>query len=102
MADLQDLWVSLNRPSPEKFRIALQKRGMVAQPVKELREEFYKYQSSKQLFAHGPSYRGKVWSPGLDRRLQTDVMVNSQKPSEYKGQKWQYALVVVDVFSRYL
>jgi transposase InsO family protein len=43
-----------------------------------------------------------VWSPGLDSRWQADVLVNSQKPSEFQGREWQYALIVVDVFSRYL
>ena len=66
--DLHQLWVDLNRPSPEKFRLALQRRGMVSPPVAQLRELFYKYQSSKQIFAPPPKYKGKIFSPGMDRR----------------------------------
>ena len=89
--DLHQLWVDLNRPSPEKFRLALQRRGMVSPPVAQLRELFYKYQSSKQIFAPPPKYKGKIFSPGMDRRWAADVMVLPGK----------YVLVVQDIFSRY-
>ena len=49
--DLHELWTSLNRPSPEKFRLALIRKGIAAPPAKELRELFYKFQSSQQIFA---------------------------------------------------
>ena len=64
---------------------------MVAPPVKDLRELFYKYQSSKQIFAPPPKYKGKIFSPGLDRRWAADVMV----------MPGGYALIVQDIFSRY-
>ena len=93
MAELPDhhkLWVDQNRPSPEKFRLALQRRGIRA-TTKDLKELFYKYQSSKHIFAPPPKYKGKIFSPGLDRRWQADVMV---LPGTY-------ALVVQDIFSRF-
>ena len=99
--DLQDLWVQLNRPGAERFRQALVKRGIAAPPVRELRENFLKYQSSKQLFAPPPKYSGHVYSTHVDSRWQMDVMLYSQ-PSEYKGQEWTAALVVEDIFSRYV
>ena len=99
--DLHELWVKLNRPSAERFRQALVKRGMVAPPVKQIQELFLKYQSSKQLFAPPPKYTGHVYSPDLDSRWQADVMLYSQ-PSEFKGEKWTAALVVCDIFSRYI
>ena len=99
--DLQDLWVQLNRPGAERFRQALVKRGIAAPPVKELREHFLKYQSSKQLFAPPPKYTGHVYSTHLDSRWQMDVMLYSQA-SEHMGQKWTAALVVEDIFSRFL
>ena len=83
--DWRELWVKLNRPSAERFRQALVKRGMVAPSVKQIRELFLKYQSSKQLFAPPPRYTGHVYSPGLDARWQADVMIYSQ-PSEYRGE----------------
>ena len=99
--DLQQLWVELNRPSPEKFRTSLQRRGIEAPSVREIKELFYKYQASKQLFAHPPKYKGKIFSPGLDRRWAADIIVNSQRPSVYDGKAYGYALVVQDIFSRY-
>ena len=100
--DIQDLWIESGRPGAHKFRQILIRKGIAAPSEKYLSEHFLKYQSSKQLFAPGPRYTGKIWSPGLDRRWQTDVLVNSQKPSEHNGTKWAFALVVVDVFSRYI
>ena len=97
--DLHELWVKLNRPSAERFRQALVKRGIVAPPVKQIRELFLKYQSSKQLFAPPPRYTGHVYAPQLDSRWQADVMLYSQ-PSEYRGERWTAALVVCDIFSR--
>ena len=89
--DLHQLWVDQNRPSPEKFRVALQRKGIRA-TTKDLKELFYKYQSSKQIFAPPPKYKGKIFSPGLDRRWAADVMV-LPGPT--------YALVVQDIFSRF-
>jgi len=51
--DYQALWVRLNRPSPERFQAALKKRGIPAPGVAFLREHFFRWQSSKQLFALG-------------------------------------------------
>ena len=99
--DLHELWVKLNRPSAERFRQALVKRGMVAPPARQIRELFLKYQSSKQFFAPPPKYSGHVYSPDLDSRWQADFMIYSQ-PSEFKGEKWTTALIVCDIFSRYV
>ena len=97
--DLHELWVKLNRPSAERFRQALVKRGIAAPPVRQIRELFLKYQSSKQLFAPPPRYTGHIYAPYLDSRWQADVMLYSQ-PSEYRGEKWTAALAVSDIFSR--
>ena len=70
--------------------MALQRKGVRAS-TKDLRELFYKYQSSKQIFAPPPKYKGKIFSPGMDRRWAADVMV--MRPG--------YALVVQDIFSRF-
>jgi transposase InsO family protein len=59
--------------------------------VADIRESFYKYQSSKQIFAPAPKYKGKIFSPGLDRRWAADIMVQAGK----------YTLIVQDIFSRY-
>ena len=102
LPDLHELWVESGRPGAYKFRAILKRKGIAAPPEAYIREHFLRYQSSKQVFAPPPRYTGKIWSPGMDRRWQTDIIVNIQSPSEFKGQKWSYAIVVVDVFSRYV
>ena len=77
LPDMHELWIKLNRPSAERFRQALVKRGMVAPSVKHIRELFLKYQSSKQLFAPPPKSTGHVYSTHLDSRWQADVMLYS-------------------------
>ena len=59
------------------------------------------FQSWKQLFLFATTSSGKVWGPGLDRRVQTEILVNALLPSEYRGAEYAYALVVVRVVSRY-
>ena len=100
--DLHELWVDSGRPGAHKFREILKRRGMAAPSEAYIRDHFLRYMASKQLFAAPPRYTGKIWSPGLDKRWQTDIIVNTQAPSELKGTMWSYALVVVDVFSRYV
>ena len=89
--DLHTLWVDLNRPSPEKFRLALRRKGIAAPSVADIRNLFYKYQSSKQIFAPAPKYKGKIFSPGLDRRWAADIMITAG----------HHTLIVQDIFSRY-
>ena len=100
--DLRDLWIESGRPGAHKFRQILKRKGIAAPTEKYLQEHFLRFESSKQLFHPGPRYTGKIWSTGLDNRWQADVLVNTQMPSEYKGNKWSFALVVVDVFSRFV
>ena len=95
-----DLWRTLGRPGVKKFRQALLNRGPPTPSEKELQEKILKFQSSKQIFAPSPKYRGLIYSTGLDAKWACDVMVQTQNPSEFKGEKWQYALIVQDIFSR--
>ena len=96
-----ELWRTLRRPNARKFRQALLNRGLPAPSEAVLQEHLLKYQSSKQIFAPSPKYRGLIYSTGLDAKWACDVMVQTQNPSEYKGEKWQYALIVQDIFSRF-
>jgi hypothetical protein len=92
-------WEELDRPGPEKLQMALRKRGYFAPSVKVLREHFLKFQSSRQVFRNPPKYTGHIYSEGMDRRWQADIM---QMPeAEHEGETYKYALVAVDVFSRY-
>ena len=97
----RQLWIDSGRPGAHKFREILKRKGIAAPSERYLREHFLRFQSSKQLFAPPPRYTGKVWSTGIDNRWQTDIIVNTQHPSEFQGVEWSYALVVVDVFSRF-
>ena len=96
---IRALWEELDRPGPEKLQVALRKKGFFAPSVKVLREHFFAHQSSRQVFQRPPKYTGHVYSEGLDRRWVADVM---QSPEvEHQGRAMKYALVVVDVFSRF-
>ena len=97
--DFHELWVQLNRPSAERFRQALLKRGIAAPPTKDIKELFLKFQSSKQIFAPGPRYLGKITSTGLDQKWAADVVTYSQA-SAAEGRSWNSFLVAQDVFSR--
>ena len=96
---IRTAWEELDRPGPEKLQVALRKRGYFAPSVQVLREHFFKFQSSRQVFRHPPKYTGHIYSEGMDRRWQADIM---QMPeAEHGGETYKYALVAVDVFSRY-
>ena len=96
---IRSLWEALDKPGPEKLRIALQKRGFFAPSVKVLREHFFKFQSSRQVFRHPPKYTGHAYSTGLDSRWMADIMVMPE--GEHGGKSHRYALIVVDIFSRF-
>ena len=96
---IKSLWEELDRPGPEKLKIALQKRGFFAPSVKVLQEHFFRFQSSRQVFKNPPKYTGHAYSEGLDRRWMADIMVMPE--GEYRGKAYRYALLVVDIFSRF-
>ena len=84
----RQLWIDSGRPGAHKFREILKRKGIAAPSERYLREHFLRFQSSKQLFAPPPRYTGKVWSTGIDNRWQTDIIVNTQHPSEFQGVEW--------------
>jgi hypothetical protein len=88
-------WRRLNRPSPALFRKELLRRG-VDIPADQLREFFYAQQSSKQLFAPGPKYKGKIFSLGPSQKWFADILI--KKKTDDKTEYW---LLVQDEFSRY-
>jgi hypothetical protein len=96
---IRSLWEELDRPGPEKLQVALRKKGFSPPSVKVLREHFFKYQSSRQVFRPAPKYTGHIYSEGMDRRWVADVM--HMPEAEYRGKEWKYALVVMDTFSRF-
>ena len=92
------LWAKLGRPSPERFHAALRKRGIVSPGAEWLRKNVFA-ESSKQIFAPAPKYKGHVYSPHLDERWAADIIV--RPPLLGKGEDWRYALVAQDIFSRF-
>ena len=97
--DLHELWIALNRPSPNRFAAALKKRGIPARAsdIKEI----YKDVGSKQIFAPAPKPKGRVYAVDKDQRWMADIIVNTHMPSEDGGVKYGAVLVVQDVFTRY-
>jgi hypothetical protein len=85
--DLRATWIELNRPGLEKFRQELRRLGKSV-PKEEL-EQFYRAQTSKQLFAPGPRYTGHI--VGLGFKWAADFMQMKD------NSKW---LVVQDITSR--
>jgi hypothetical protein len=96
---IRAIWEELDRPGPEKLQVALRKRGLFSPSVKVLREHFFRYQSSRQLFRNAPRYTGHVYSEGLGKRWVAGVM--HMPEAEFRDRGWKYALVVMDVFSRF-
>ena len=79
--DLRALYDELGRPTAAKFSRALRRRG-----IKATDEDL-------EFVAPPPVYRGKIFSLGLDQKWAADVM--TLPPG-------RHALVVQDVFSRFL
>jgi hypothetical protein len=94
--DLHELWVSLNRPSAARFHRALSKRGIPARLADV--EAFTRAQGAKQIHAPGPTYPGRIWSRNSDDRWAADYADFQQDPDG----KFRMALVVQDIFSRFL
>lgn len=95
-----ELWKSLNRPNPHKFRQELKRRGIEAR--KQYVEAILRpAQGSVHMFAPPPRYMGHITSRDLDYKRQADTIVNAQTPSTYSGTRWTHVLVVHDVFLRY-
>ena len=96
---IKAIWLELDKPGPEKLQVALRKRGFESPSAKQLREGFYKFESSRQVFRPPPKYTGHIYATRIDNRWCADVM---QLPAaKYDGKAWEYALMVVDIFSRF-
>jgi hypothetical protein len=93
---IKAIWLELDKPGPEKLQVALRKRGFESPSVKQLREGFYKFESSRQVFRPPPKYTGHIYATRIDNRWTADIM---QLPAaKYDGKEWEYALMVVDIF----
>jgi hypothetical protein len=60
-------------------------------------DRFFEVQGSKQIFLPPPLYRGHIAATHLDDRWTADIIVLTQRPSEYRGRPIDYVLVCQDV-----
>ena len=64
---IYELWVSFNRPSPDRFALALKKRGIPAS-VSDIRDLLTRDSGTRQIFAPQPKLRGHVYAVNKDQR----------------------------------
>ena len=90
----------MNRPSPERFSLALKKRGVKASAA-DLNNLVIKSIGTTQIFAPPPKPKGRVYAVDKDQRWMADIIVNSTTPSTHQGVTYRAVLLVQDVFTRY-
>jgi hypothetical protein len=98
--DIHTLWISLNHPSPERFSLALKKRGIKASAAG-LKNLFVKSIGTTQIFAPPPKPKGRVYAVDTNQRWMADIIVNSTMPSAHHGVTYRAILLVQDAFTRY-
>ena len=98
--DIYELWKSLNRPSPDRFALALKKRGIQAR-ASDIRDLLTRDSGTRQIFAPPPKLRGHIYAVNKDQRWMADIIVNTHMPSERGGTQYGAILVAQDVFTRY-
>ena len=98
-AQLRGVWLDAGRPGIAKLYAAARRKGLDVTLA--AARSFVKAQESRQVFAPGPASTGKVTSSRLDDRWQADVIDFKQMDAD-KNKGMRNALVVVDVFSRFV
>ena len=98
--DIYEIWKSLNRPSPDRFALALKKRGIQAR-ASDIRNLLTRDSGTRQIFAPPPKLRGHIYAVNKDQRWMADIIVNTHMPSMRGGTQYGAILVVQDVFTRY-
>jgi len=97
MADrLLEIYDELNFPGTKAFLKELRKRGISAKE-KDVKD-FVDAQPEQQILAAGPTYKGSVYSAKLDDRWVADLIDYTSQPVG----KITHALIVQDIFSRYI
>jgi hypothetical protein len=96
---VNELWLELNRPSPERLNAVLMRQGINVN-LSNLRK-FLSRRSEKQVFAPRPVYKGRVYAVDKDQRWAADIVDYTKNPAELDGRRYTYALIVQDIFTRY-
>ena len=92
--EILELYDELNFPSAPKLRAALLKKGYRAR-LKDV-EAFVEEQTPTQLFAKGPTYRGRIISPRVNERWAIDFIDFQAEPDG----DLKYILMAQDIHSR--
>jgi transposase InsO family protein len=97
---LSQLWEELAAPSSTAFLKALRARGISAREA-DVRE-FVSSKSERQIIQTGVKSTGKIVAHYPDDRWAADVINYTSRPAERNKEKFAHALIVQDMFSRYL
>ena len=95
---INEIWLELNRPSPERLNIVLKRRGVNVQ-LSNLKQ--FLSRSEKQVFSARPLYRGRVYAMDKDQRWAADILDYTKNPAELDGRRYTYVLLAQDLFTRY-
>ena len=113
--ELQTLYESLAYPSALKLRRAVQlrERARAARAPRPADYEpwtlslkdakaFVRKQGQRQILAKPQPYDGKIVASGVDERWAADLIQYTSQPAEVGGKRYQYVLIVQDIFTRYI
>ena len=113
--ELQTLYESLAYPSALKLRRAVQlrERARAARAPRPADYEpwtlslkdakaFVRKQGQRQILAKPQPYDGKIVASGVDERWAADLIQYTSQPAEVGGKRFQYVLIVQDIFTRFI
>jgi hypothetical protein len=112
--ELQALYESLAYPSALKLRRAVQlrERARAARQrpadyepwslsLKDAKA-FVRKQGQRQILAKPQPYDGKIIASMVDERWAADLIQYTSQPAEIGGKRYQFVLIVQDIFTRYI
>ena len=79
---INEIWLELNRPSPERLNAVLKRRGVNVQ-LSNLKK--FLSRSEKQVFSARPLYRGRVYAMDKGQRWAADILDYTKNPAELDG-----------------
>ena len=82
---VNEIWIELNRPSPERLNAVLKRRGITVE-LSNLRK--FLNRSEKQVFAARPLYKGRIYAVDKDQRWAADILDYTRSPAELNGRKY--------------
>ena len=95
---IKTLYDSMGYPSAQQFYNKLKRTGIPAR-MKDI-QEFVKSQSSRQVTAPRPKFKGKIVSFDINHEWFADVISFVSRPVKNNDGPFKYVLIAQDVFSR--